>query len=91
MPMFALTRRCSHRASVQDDPCETAGLRRSMTAFTMRLGNPAIRLCAVLAVANLLPAETRAVERLGYHEVRTDPRGRIVPWYGTGRPRLTIT
>ena len=38
---------------------------------------------AVLLVATALAAPARA-EQLGYHEIRTDSSGKIVPWYGTG-------
>lgn len=40
-----------------------------------------IRLFASLL---LLLGTSCAAETLGYHEVRTDAAGRIVPWYGTG-------
>ncbi len=39
-------------------------------------------LTALLASA-ILAAPARA-ENLGYHEIRTDSSGKIVPWYGTG-------
>lgn len=39
---------------------------------------------AMLAAAWLAAARAHAAERLGYHEVRTDAEGRIVPWYGSG-------
>jgi hypothetical protein len=34
--------------------------------------------------AACLAVDSRAAERLGYHEVRTDASGKIVPWYGDG-------
>ncbi len=32
----------------------------------------------------VLAVQSHASEKLGYHEVRTDASGRIVPWYGSG-------
>jgi hypothetical protein len=49
-------------------------------------GRPAVLLCAVLASACLAPARAASAERLGYHEVRVDAQGGIVPWYGEGPP-----
>lgn len=42
-----------------------------------------IRL-SVAVFAALLAVRSPAAERLGYHEVKTDASGRIVPWYGRG-------
>ena len=40
------------------------------------------RLAAALILA--VAASAAPAETLGYHEVRTDASGKIVPWYGTG-------
>src|ERR1039457_6375616 len=55
-----------------------------MRTFPGRSWGPAIRLSAALAAASLPTARVVAAELLGYHEVRTDAQGRIVPWYGDG-------
>ena len=47
-----------------------AGIRLNLRAL------PALAALAVLPVAGL------AAGRLGYHEVRTDPSGKIIPWFG---------
>lgn len=43
------------------------------------------RACAVLGLAFLAAFTGRlpAAEKIGYHEVRTDASGNILPWYGT--------
>ena len=41
----------------------------------------AARLTLALGVV-LLSSRVGAAERLGYHEVRTDAAGKIIPWYG---------
>jgi hypothetical protein len=39
----------------------------------------------VIAVALLAaPASAVRAEKLGYHDIKTDASGKIVPWYGTG-------
>src|SRR5450631_1484997 len=46
---------------------------------------PGIALRRALAgIAMVLAVQSQASEKLGYHEVRTDASGRIVPWYGSG-------
>jgi hypothetical protein len=39
---------------------------------------------ALAVFAAPLAVQSPAAERLGYHEIRTDASGRIVPWYGNG-------
>jgi hypothetical protein len=36
----------------------------------------------VCLFAACLTVPCRAAERIGYHEIRTDPLGKIIPWYG---------
>ena len=43
--------------------------------------------CALAVFAAPLAVQSPAAERLGYHEIRTDASGRIVPWYGNGPPQ----
>ncbi len=57
-----------------------------MKTLPGRSWRPALRPTAALAAACLLPALAGAAERIGYHEVRTDAQGKIVPWYGDGPP-----
>ena len=45
---------------------------------------PARLAAAAIALACFLPARSGAADRLGYHEVRTDAQGTIIPWYGNG-------
>ena len=47
-------------------------------------GKSAWLLLVIAALMTVLPAP--AAERLIYHDIRTDPTGRIVPWYGAGPP-----
>jgi hypothetical protein len=39
---------------------------------------------AALLIAGFAAASAPAAEKLGYHEIRTDSAGRIVPWFGSG-------
>ncbi len=48
--------------------------------MTTRYSFPAVLALAVLPAA--LPAASG--DTIGYHEVKTDSQGKIVPWYGTG-------
>jgi hypothetical protein len=41
------------------------------------------RFCMALLVLTFSCVSFSA-EKIGYHEVKTDAAGRIVPWYGTG-------
>ena len=75
-----LTLRCGDSAWGEDDLGEFAGLRHLMRIFSRWPGGPAFCLSATLAAACLVRAG--AAERLGYHEVRTDAQGKIVPWFG---------
>ena len=50
---------------------------------TLRRGM-ALRFLAALSAACMPSLRAGAAERIGYHEVRTDGRGLLVPWYGTG-------
>ena len=64
---------------------ESRGRWRSVkTLHCWRPELPALRLCAALAATLVAPVCAGAAERLGYHDVRTDPQGRIIPWYGNG-------
>lgn len=38
----------------------------------------------LLALISIVSSSAPAPNTFGYHQVRTDSRGRIVPWYGTG-------
>ncbi len=40
------------------------------------------RFVRFFLLASCLGVPAQAAERLGYHEVRTDASGKIVPWYG---------
>src|SRR5580692_5907180 len=48
---------------------------------SFRAWRRAWRGTVLLGMASL-PVAARAGDRIGYHEVRTDASGRIVPWYG---------
>lgn len=54
-----------------------------MQRFRCRFVLPLLAVTAI-GFGMLLPILAHAAETFGYHEVRTDSQGRIVPWYGSG-------
>jgi hypothetical protein len=42
------------------------------------------RICASVLLLSLSLAGAARAEQLGYHDIKTDASGRIIPWYGTG-------
>jgi hypothetical protein len=56
---------------------------QSRVSFPFPRPWPAFRL-GMAGFAGLLAVGSPAAESLGYHEVRTDASGSIVPWYGSG-------